>query len=266
MIEYNKFIIQKREKEISQYMDIMDQITSIFKIDVEGQITEANELICEISEYEKDALIKLNINDILNKDAVVTNFHDLLKLMNKDGSYTGKVKYQSKSGEIFYLNTTIMTMHDSASKVSGYICIGLDQTGTELEKQQTMQRVRKNIMEQRTKETLFLKKIKTLEDHVQELNQKSVNSQDAEFIVAALNKEKQKVASLNTQLTHYEKEIANLTKQKNMIVSDEKVKKAELFNKTKELSKENHIQQTKIIELQAVIAQLEEKQRGTTVG
>jgi hypothetical protein len=185
--------------------------------------------------------------------------------MNRDGSYSGKVKYKSKSDEIFYLNTTIITVHDSASKISGYICIGLDQTGSELEKQQTMQRVRKNIMEQRTKETVLSKKIKMLEEQVQDLQQKSVNNQDAEFIVVALNKEKQKVASLNTQLIHYEKEISNLTRQKNMIVSDEKAKKAELFNKTKELSKENHTQQTKIIELQSHISHLEEKVRGTTV-
>ena len=43
-------------------------------------------------------------------------------------------------------------------------------------------------------------------------------------------------------------------------------KKAELMQKSKELSKENHSLQTKVIELQAIITNLQEKQRGTTVG
>jgi len=44
MIEHNKQLVAKKEEQLTQYMDIMNEITSIFKIDTQGKITEANEL------------------------------------------------------------------------------------------------------------------------------------------------------------------------------------------------------------------------------
>ena len=267
MIEHNKNLVQKKEQEIAQYMDIMNQIASMFKVDNEGNIIEVNDLLCDVSEYTQDELMSIKIDSLLHKDALITTYQDVLKMVGKDNTYTGKIKFQSKSGNTFYLNSTIIPSHnDSTGKVDGYIYIGLDQTGDELEKQQTMQRVRKNIIDQRGKESQLSTKIKNLESQVIKLNQNSANSKDTEFIVAALNKERQKVTTLNTQIAHYEKEIAGLTKQKNMIVSDEKEKRNEVMNRSKELSKENHQLQSKVIELQSNISNLEEKLRGSTVG
>ncbi len=267
MIEHNKLMVQKREKEISQYMDIMNNIASIFTINDDGKIIEVNSLLTDISEYSKDELLDMNISDLLHPDAIVTNYGDIVKLVKNSDTYNGKIKFKTKSEGIFYLNMTIIqSVNNSTGKDNGYICIGLDQTDNELEKQQTMQRVRKNIMSQRSKESELAKQIKILEAQNAKLSQASVNSKDTEFIISALNKEKQKVLSLNAQVAHYEKEVALLTKQKNMIVTDEKTKKAELMQKNKDLSKENHTLQTKIIELQAIITQINEKNRGKTVG
>ncbi|MEA3497457.1 MAG: response regulator [Campylobacterota bacterium] len=267
MIEHNKSLVLKKEQEITQYMDIMNNIASMFKIDENGKIIEANELFSEISEYSKEVLLTMDINSLLHNDALITNYNDILKLLGDNDSSTSKIKFISKSGNIFYLNTTIITsLNSSTGKVTGYILIGLDQTNTELEKQQTMQRVRKNIVEQRSKESNLAKQIKILEDEIMILNQNATNNRDTDFIISALNKEKQKVLSLNSQITHYEKEVTNLTRQKNQIVTDEKTKKAEIMHKNQELSKENNSLQTKVIELQAFITQLQEKQRGTTVG
>ena len=267
MIEHNKLMVQKKEKEISQYMDIMNNIASTFNINDEGNIIEVNELLTETSEYSKEELLSMNISDILHSDAIVTNYNDIVKLVENSDTYKGKIKFKTKTQNTFYLNMTILqSINNSTGKHDGYICIGLDQTDNELEKQQTMQRVRKNIMEQRSKESDLSKQIKTLEAQNSKLTQGSVNSKDTEFIISALNKEKQKVLSLNAQVSHYEKEVMNITRQKDMIVSDEKTKKGELIQKSKDLSKENHTLQSKIIELQSVITKLQEKQRGTTVG
>jgi len=223
MIEHNKLLVLKKEQEIAQYMDIMNQIASMLKVNNDGDIVEANDLLCNISEYTQEELLSMKINSLLHKDTIVTTYQDILKMIKSDETFTGKIKLQSKSGNAFYLNSTIIpSRNDSTSKINGYVYIGLDQTDDELEKQQTMQRVRKSIINQRGKESQLAKKIKELESQILQLNQNSANSKDTEFIVAALNKERQKVATLNTQITHYEKEIEGITKQKNMIVSDEK--------------------------------------------
>ncbi len=267
MIEHNKRLIHKKEEQISQYMDIMNQIASIFKVNNDGKIIEANELLCEISEYTHDEMLELNVDDILHKDSTVDSYESIIKLIGDKSNYKGKIKFKSKNGNTFYLNSTIIPTHsDSTSTSTGLIYIGLDQTGDELEKQQTMQRVRKNIVEQRTKESQLSSKIKELEAQVAKLQASAVNSKDTDFIMNSLNKEKQKVATLNAQVVHYEKEVAALTKQKDLIVADEKNKKLEMMKRVKELSKENHTLQSKVIELQALLTKIEEQKRGTTVG
>jgi PAS domain S-box-containing protein len=264
--EHNKALIIQKEQQLEQYMNIMDNITSIFKIDNEGNITEANEMLCEISGYTQDELLSMSINDILHQDAVITTFGDIVSLVEKENKYEGKVKFKTKEGNTFYLGSTIIPLiNDSTSNIEGYIYIGIDQTGSELEKQQTMQRVRKNIMEQRTKESGLSKKIKELEETVADLRKNAVHSKDTEFIKNALNKEKQKVTALNAQITHYEKDIATLTKQKDNIVADEKNKKLEMMKKVKELSKDNHNLQSKVIELQSQITALQTKLKGSVV-
>ena len=268
MIEHNKNLLAQKEQQLSQYMDIMNNIASIFKLDKQGNITEVNELLCNVSKYTKEELLTLKVDDILHSDSTVSDYQSILHLLdNHENRYKGKIKFKSKNNEIFYLNSTIISQYnDSTAELDGIIYIGFDQTGDELEKQQTMQRVRKNIMEQRGKESQLSMKIKELENEILILNNKSVNSKDAEFIMNSLNKEKQKVASLNAQITHYEKEIATLEKHKNLIVSDEKNKKLEMMKRVKELSKDNYNLQSKVIELQAIITQEEEAKRGTTVG
>jgi PAS domain S-box-containing protein len=266
-IEHNKQLVAKKEQQISQYMDIMNDITAIFKTDTTGKIIEVNEELCEISEYSEDELLNMTISDILNKDSIVTNYEDILNKIGKDEKYIGKLKFSSKNNNVFYLKTTIIpTISDATSQNTGHIYIGLDQTGDELEKQQTMQRVRKNIVEQRGKESQLLSQIKQLEEENLKLQQNAVNSKDTEFAMSALTKEKQKVTALNAQLSHYEKEIAQLEKQKNNIVSEEKNKKIDMMKRVKELSSENNTLQSKVIDLQTTITRLEEKLRGKTVG
>ena len=268
MIEHNKNLLAQKEQQLAQYMGIMNNIASIFKLDKQGNITEVNDLLCNVSKYTKEELLTLKVDDILHSDSTVSDYQSILHLLdNNDNTYKGKIKFKSKNNEIFYLNSTIISQYnDSTAELDGIIYIGFDQTGDELEKQQTMQRVRKNIMEQRGKESQLSMKIKELENEILILQNKAVNSKDAEFIMNSLNKEKQKVASLNAQITHYEKEIATLEKHKNLIVSDEKNKKLEMMKRVKELSKDNYNLQSKVIELQAIITQAEEAKRGTTVG
>ena len=267
MIEHNKLLVEKKEREISQYMDIMNEITSIFKVSNDGNIIEANKQILDLSAYEKDELVGQPIETILHSDTIAVGYNDIKKSIQNKKPYRGKIKFKSKSDSPFYLNLTVIPdFDDSTSELKHCIYIGLDQTSSELEKQQTMQRVRKNIMDQRGKEVVLAKRIKELEAEVMRLNQSSKNSQDTDFIMEALNKEKQKVLSLNAQIAHYEKDLSIVTKQKDTIVANEKNKRVEMAQKAKEMSRENNLLQSKVIELQSQLAAMEEKARGTTVG
>lgn len=265
-IEHNKVLVAKKEKQLSQYMDIMHEITSIFKTDLEGKIIEANKLICEISQYSEDELLNTTIDQILHKESVLKSFVDLEKTIGDESKHKAKIKFKAKNDDVFYLGTTIIPIfNDSTSAKEGYIYIGIDRTNEELEKQQTMQRVRKNIVEQRGKESQLVSQIKQLEAQIEILQKKTVDAKDTDFIMNALSKEKQKTTALNAQIAHYERDVVALTKQKNQIVTEEKTKRQELAKRNKELAQEVSNLKSKVIDLQTTITRMEEKSRARIV-
>jgi len=262
MIEHNKQLIFQKEKEISTYMDIMNHISSIFKVDIDGNIIESNEMLVEISKYSNQELLSMKIDDILHHDALITTYKDILKIVDNNDTYKGKLKFQAKDETSFYLNITIIPRYNSSTAtIDGYIYIGFDQTDEELEKQQTMQRVRKNIISQRTKESTLTKQVKKLEETIAKLKASTLSDNDTQLVMDKLSKEKQKVATLNSQMEHYEDKISMLTKQKEDLVSGHKDKKATEKNKKNKSSSEMKLLQTKIIELQSKISKLEAKLR-----
>lgn len=266
MIEQNKELVKQKSSQITQYMDIINNITAIFKVNTQGIITEANELLCEVSQYPEDELIGMHVDKILHNDTIIKTFDDTLALLNDNDIFKGKLKFNSKFENTFYMSSTIITVkNEYNSKIEGYIYICIDQTDDEIEKQQTMQRVRKNMIQQRTKESNLVKTTKELENQIEQIKASSISSKDTQVIMSSLAKEKQKVVTLNTQILHYEEKILKLTRQKQKIDGGDKVKKLEAMKKTQEHGNEKERFQSKIIELQATISKLEAKLKEKSV-
>jgi len=266
MIEQNKERIKEKSNQIVQYMDIINNITSIFKVDTNGIITEVNDLLCEVSQYPEDELVGMHIDTILHNDTIVKTFSDTLALMDDNDLFKGKLKFSSKFGNTFYMNSTIIpSKNEYSSDIEGYIYICLDQTDDEIEKQQTMQRVRKNMILQRTKESDLLKITKELENEIEIIKASSISSHDTKVIMKTLAKEKQKVLTLNTQISHYEEKIVQLTHNKQKDDGEEKLKKLEAMRKVQNTANEKEKFQSKIIELQALVSKLESKLKAKSV-
>jgi len=252
MIEHNKNVILQKSSQLNSYMKIMENIASIFKVDNLGHIVEANELMSEISEYSKEELLTMNINDILNQDTVsLIDNSDLFKI---------QLKCTSKSKATFYLNATVITSkNEYTDNVEGYVYICIDQTEDAIKKKQTMQRVRKNIILQRTKESELLKLTKELEKEIEVIKSSTINSKDTKIILASLAKEKQKVSYLNSQISYYEQEIVKLKKMQEKIDINKKAKRLETIQKQEQYTNEKEKFQSKIIELQSLLSQQEAK-------
>ena len=80
----NKQLIFQKEKEISVYMDIINNISSMFKFNTNGQIIESNDMLSEVSQYSKDELENIQIDDILHlinliQTVLGTNLHEMLQ-------------------------------------------------------------------------------------------------------------------------------------------------------------------------------------------
>jgi len=266
MIEYNKKQLESTSRQVVQYMEIINTITSIFKLDTKGFITDANPLICEISQYSKEELIGMHIDTILRKDTSNTTFEETLTLISQNELFKTKLKFTSKYGNIFYFNTTIITVKNEYKQdIIGYIYICIDQTEDEIEKQQTMHKVRKNIIEQRTKESNLLKSTKELEEELVKIKFNYISYKDGQALLKKLEREKQKVLALNSQVFHYEQEIIKLKQQKEKVDENDKNKRIMEMKKREKYVNETVKLQSKVIELQSLISKQGAQKKATFV-
>jgi len=266
LVEQNKELVKQQSSQIAQYMDIINDITAIFKVDTKGIITQANALLCKISKYTQDELIGMNINNLLLKDSIIKSFQDTLTLFDTNSSAQNKLKFNTKTNEVFYVNASIIaSKNEYSSNIEEYVYVCIDQTDDEIEKQQTLQRVRKNMIQQRTKESDLLKNTKELENQIEKIKASSISSTDSQVIMNSLAKEKQKVITLNQQILHYEAKIVKLTHKKIKIDGHDKVKKLKEMKKKQEHGNEKEKLQSKIIELQSQISQLQSQNRQTVI-
>ena len=264
--EHNKELVKQQSNQLIQYMDIINNISAIFKVNTKGIITQANELLCEISKYTQQELIGMNINELLLSDAIVKTFEDTLALIDPNKPSQHKLKFNSKTNEIFYLNTSIIaSINEYSSEIEGYVYICIDQTEDEIEKQQTLQRVRKNIMQHRTKESDLLKTTKELENQIEKIKASSISSTDTQVVMNSLAKEKQKVITLNQQILHYEAQIVKLTHKKIKVDGHDKAQKLKEMKKKQEHENQKEKLQSKIIELQSKISQMQSQNRQTII-
>lgn len=258
MVEHNKKLLAKKSLEIRHYMDIMDNLASIFNIDTAGNIIKVNSLLESISGYSENDLLGMNISKLFHQNSTMKNYNDLKKAIGDQNSYKGKIKFLSNAGATYYLNTTVIaSLNDTSNELEGYVLIGFDQTGDELEKQQTMQRVRKNIVEQRSKENELQKQIKTLQEQMKNMQMNSLGDTEAKMILEKLQKEKVKTAKLYNQITHYEEQFKVMEQEKERLTNGSQQRNSSENASKKQSQKEIQRLQTRIIELQATITKLE---------
>jgi CheY-like chemotaxis protein len=253
--EHNKQLLEKKSLEISAYTDILDQLAIIFHTDQEGRITFANQLACGISEYPLLELQKSTITTLFHKDSLLNDFQALKKQILDTTSLKKKIKFISKNNTVSYLNLTMIPQYnDSSNELEKFIYIGFDQTAQELEKQQTMQRVRKNMIDQRSKESDLQKKISQLQEEIKAIHRNIFDHNDTNMLMEKLSKEKLRTSKLSNQVAHYEQQMWMMEKEKEKIKTQvEKKATPKKDQKNKELQK----LQGKVIEQQSLITKLE---------
>lgn len=77
------------------------------RTDLEGNITHANELFCEISAYELDELIGRPHNIVRHPDMPSSIFKDLWQHIQNKKQWRGVVKNITKSGGFYWVNAIV---------------------------------------------------------------------------------------------------------------------------------------------------------------
>jgi len=122
---------QAKEKDelslaLSQLKRALDEHAIVTITDVDGTITYVNELMCETSEFSREELVGAN-HRIMKSGVHDREFYIRMysKLVNGE-IWSGTLCNKTKSGKLFWLDTTIVPFTNASGEIDSYIAIRTD--------------------------------------------------------------------------------------------------------------------------------------------
>jgi len=200
--------IQRKHQILKEYFDLISQVALIYKMDTERNITFANDIFCEISEYSSEELIGKSY-DIVTHPQMSSDILKQMQEVIQDGKiWKGKLKNQSKNGSEYFVNETILPIYKDNNILDGYIGIGFLTTEEETKQREFKKQIIQQIKEFRLKENEYKQKIKDLEEKL-----KLSGIVDLFEGATDIEKERQKAKEANAQIKKLQEEI-EIAKQK----------------------------------------------------
>ena len=135
---YSKSIVQI-QSALNKSIDIVDKYVIMSRTDLDGNIISVSSAFCKISGYEAFELVGKSYNIIKHLQISNEMFEDLWNTIKSGKMWQGEIKNLKKSGEYYWLKTTIHPNFDNNGKVISYDAIAEDITSQiELKAQQNL--------------------------------------------------------------------------------------------------------------------------------
>ena len=195
--------LQDKQKELQKYLDAVDSVALIYKMNENGKISFANKSLLETSKYTLEEIKNLNFNELIHPDVPKQSVEDAWEMLKKGQIWTGNTKFITKDKESFYLKNTVFKL-ESTHGEDEYITIGFSTTQENLEKREFQKKVMKSIQESNKKEYAYKKAILELNDRVKQLESYIPRLQED------LEDQREKTLSRQRQLDHYEMQMHNV--------------------------------------------------------
>ena len=124
-----KFRAIKTKQLLNQYKDVVDNSAIVSIINKDKKITYVNDAFSKISGYTKDELIGNDYDSIVNRGKVSSEYAEIWRtIRDQKKTYQGVLKNISKTGEIYYLDSTIKPILDTKGSIVEYIALRYDIT------------------------------------------------------------------------------------------------------------------------------------------
>lgn len=192
--------LNEKKEELENYLEAVDHVASIYRMDNDGKIIFGNKSFLEASLYTKEELEVLNFNDLIHPDIPKNAINETWEFIRKGKIWNGNTKFLNKNKETFYLKNTIFKINSK----SEFITIGFLTTKESTEKREFYKKVVKNIQEFNKKEYTYKKLINELNENVKQLESYIPRLQQE------LEDQKGKTLSRQRQLDHYEMQMHNV--------------------------------------------------------
>jgi two-component system sensor histidine kinase/response regulator len=106
----------------------MDQHSIVSIADVDGNITYANDKMCEISQFSRDELMGENHRIFKSGHHGEEFFRELWETISHGQVWHGEIKNQKKNGDYFWVESSIVPFMSTNGKPSQYVAIRTDIT------------------------------------------------------------------------------------------------------------------------------------------
>lgn len=199
---YLEELIESKNKELKQYLNIINNVAAILKMDGSGKITYANRHFLEHFQSEKNEVIGKSFENIIHKDMAKGFIDSMWTDIKKDEIWNKNIKYQNKENDFFYINSTVFKVYNE-NKIE-YINIGFLSTKEVNEKREFHKKIIENVKNS-------TKEIKESKNEVQNL---IIEKERYEFLIRKLKKsieiENQKHLDESSQIKFYENELLSI--------------------------------------------------------
>jgi len=137
-IERTSIELNENLKLLNEYKDVVDESSLVSKTDLNGNITYVNDNFCRVSKYKRGEMIGRNHNIVRDKKVSKSVFKKMWTTILNGKTWKGLISNMAKDGSVYYVNSTVMPIFDSNSKIKEFIAIRQDVT-KQIESKQRLQ-------------------------------------------------------------------------------------------------------------------------------
>lgn len=264
--KYYEIRLKQKQEEVQKYLDAVDNVAIIYKMYANGNITYMNKSMLDVVKYTPEEAETLNFNDIIHPNIPQKYIDETWEKLIAGKTWKGNTKFLDKNKDVFYLNSTIFKIQESA-KEDEYISISFLTTQENIKNRDFKKKVIQNIQDFNKKEYEYKAHIEKLEKLLTEAQQFAA-SYPQKFEV-----EKRRAAEKDRQLQHYEQQMQNFVEkyenllkqkqeeiQKHIVFQHDQTKKMDkLYYEKETLKKEKQVLKQEIIKLENISKQRELK-------
>lgn len=120
---YTNAELRKKIKEVTVLNDALDASNIIVEFNRDGVITRANEHFHQVSKYSEDDIGRITIVELRSGNMDCSFYNDINKTINSGKIWKGEMENRTKTGLIYWTDTTIVPLKNTNGKPMSFLTI-----------------------------------------------------------------------------------------------------------------------------------------------